>query len=124
MFVLVAVACCWLGYNLNFIHKRHAIRKSIEEQGGTVEVFLRPEPIETVVGNLTLSYLSYQRAHGPEIEPDISKWRRWLGDEAVNQIMMPRGTSATDLQGIRAIFPECEVDVMETMETKPGSGMF
>ena len=118
MFVGVTVFCWWMGYELNFIHQRRAMRESIVQRGGAVEVFSRPEPLEIFPGIL---HSSYQRVLGPEEEPEIPRWRRWLGDESINQVMMPVGSSKAEVARAKWLFPESAVDVFERTS---GGGMF
>lgn len=93
---------------LNRIQQRRFESRWIEQNGGSVEVFVRPEPITVAPG---MYYQSYQRVLGPEIEPEIPKWRRWLGDETYNQIYLPPGNSQSDLERARRLFPEAAVDI-------------
>ena len=109
---------CWLGYQFNFIHQRQALRKSIEQRGGRIDVFTRPDPIEIVPG---LFWTSYGRVQGPEEEPEIPRWRRWFGDESINQVMLPVDSSESDVAQAKRIFPESAVEVI--MQTS-GGGMF
>ncbi len=115
LFVVVTVFGVWLGYEFNVVHQRNAMRKSVVKRGGYVDVFTRPAP--TKMGPFLLSF-GYMRVLGPEEEPEIPRWRRWFGDEAVNRIMLPSGSSDADLERARALFPEGTVDVPHT-----GQGM-
>jgi hypothetical protein len=102
------------------IQRRRLERIWIEQHGGTVDVFVRPLPIVDLDSGLY--YQSYQRLMGPEIEPEIPKWRRWLGDEAYNQINLPAGSSGADLERTKRLFPEARVDI--TPHVTPGGGFF
>lgn len=113
---LVAVGIAWPLYRVN---RRRAERVWIEQRGGSVDVFTRPVPIQIAP---FLEFQSYQRAHGPEVEPEIPQWRRWFGDEAYNQINLPEGTSQSDVERARALFPEARVEVMARPSS--GSGFF
>ena len=80
----------------------------------------KPEPLVTEVGDLRIITDHYQRVFGPEQEPAIPRWRERLGDVAVNRVLLPRGSTETDLQRARAMFPEASVDVLA--EPTPGFG--
>jgi hypothetical protein len=119
LFVIVTLLAVCVAWPLRHVNRRRAERTWIEQHGGSVDVFLRPKPIEDGSG---LYIESYQRVMGPEVEPEIPRWRRWLGDESYNQIYMPQGTSQADLDRARAIFPEARVDVAPNPAA--GSGFF
>jgi hypothetical protein len=114
LFVGVAVFGIWLGWEFNFVHQRNAMRDWIADHGGSVDVFVRPD----VSGSLAI--IQYERVLGPEEEPSIPQWRRWLGDEAINHVMMPAGTTDADLERARSLFPEGNV---KRIESRPGRGL-
>ncbi len=112
----IAVGLAWLFHGVS---QRRTERARIERLGGFVSTFQRPESIDLGIG---LQYSSYQRVHGPENEPEIPRWRRWLGDEAYNQIALPAGTSEAEADRMRALFPESQVEVNSAPSS--GSGFF
>jgi hypothetical protein len=94
----------------------------IEANGGNVDRWHKPEPLETTTdAGLVLVTISYLRVLGPEEEPEIPRWREWLGDVPVNILMLPIGSSETDLEHAKSLFPEAEVLVAEPVS--PG-GVF
>lgn len=101
---VLTVFCVWLGWQVNLVHQRNAMRAAVEQSGGIVDIFIRPEfPDES------LAIMSYERS-GPVEEPEIPQWRRWLGDEAISQLILPAGSSEPELARARALFPEAEVE--------------
>jgi hypothetical protein len=40
----------------------------------------------------------------------IPFWRKWLGDEAVEEVRMPKKSSAIDLEKAKALFPESQIE--------------
>jgi hypothetical protein len=115
LFVAVTVIGVWLGWQFNFVNERRAMRAWIVDHGGFVDIFTRPD----TTGSLAI--IHYSRLMGPDEEPEIPQWRRWLGDEAVNQVMMPAESSAADINRAKHLFPEGEVDVIEVGS---GRGVF
>jgi hypothetical protein len=104
---------------LHVVVERRSERTRIERLGGTIEVFTKPKPIEIAPG---IEYHSYQRTLGPDVEPEIPQWRRWLGDQAFNQIYLPTGATPDEVQRVQHVFPEAKVDVAPANE--PGAGFF
>ena len=120
LLVIVTVFGCWLGWQISAIHLRRSTAERIEAEGGFVEVWVKPEPIQGN-GELGLTYGGGERVLGPEREPEIPEWRRWLDDQAFNQITLPSGWTESDLVRARALFPEARVDGYEQSN---GMGQF
>ena len=121
-FVLLTLFGIWLAWQFNLLHQRQATRRWVERNGGTVDVWVRPEPLTVSAGSLALEITSYQRVHGPEEEPEIPAWRRLLGDEAINQIMLHASATKTEEARVKRLFPEAKVELIE--ENGAGSGFF
>jgi hypothetical protein len=85
---VAAVACAWLAHEAHAVQQRKSLRQWIEEGGGTC-----------IANGL-----------GPHIPPgsrieEPSLVRRWLGDQTVGTVFLPRKTSNKDLQRIKTCFP-------------------
>jgi hypothetical protein len=104
------------------VYERRRMMRWIEERGGRVERWYKPEPTVINSGTLTIVSTSYQRILGPEKEPEIPRWREWLGDVPVNIIMLPAGSEKSDLNRARSLFPEAEVN--EAIEASEYGGVF
>lgn len=95
LFVVITCACVWLGYQMNIVHQRQALRKSIVARGGVVT---ETDP---------------SAARMPDLE-GIAWYRQLLGDRAAASIELPpdpatHDVSIGDLQAALEIFPEAEV---------------
>jgi len=95
LFVVVTVSAVWLGWELKFIRDRKALRKSIVDGGGTVQM------------------ASYHRDIGFDPKypgaPVMPPWRRWLGDEPIGCAVLPPGSSKIVLARATRTFPEALV---------------
>jgi hypothetical protein len=121
MLVFVALIGVSLALIARPVYERNRMMRWIEENGGSVERWHKPEPIEINSGSITVLITSYQRVLGPEKEPEIPAWRKWLGDVPANIIMLPADSNVSDLERARSLFPEAEVDVIVE---GPGPGGF
>jgi hypothetical protein len=121
MLVFVALIGVCLAMIARPVYERKRMMRWVEENGGRVERWHKPEPTEIKSGSITLVITSYQRLLGPEKEPEIPPWREWLGDVPANIIMLPADSKAPDLERARSLFPEAEVDVIVE---GPGPGGF
>jgi hypothetical protein len=121
MLVIVALVGVSLAMIARPVYERKGMMRWIEENGGIVDRWHKPEPIELNSGSLTIVITSYQRVLGPEKEPEIPAWRERLGDVPVNIIMLPADSNNSDFERARSLFPEAEVDVFVAA---PGSGGF
>jgi hypothetical protein len=93
IFVTVAaVACAWLAHEGHAVQQRKSLRQWIEEGGGTC------------VANDLGSHIP----PGSKIE-EPSLIRRWLGDQIVRTVFLPRKTSDQDLQRIKTWFPGADL---------------
>jgi hypothetical protein len=85
---IAAVACAWLAHEARSVQQRMSLRQWIEEGGGACVAI----------------DLGSHNAPGSRIE-DPSFVRRWLGDQTVRTVFLPRKTSDRDLQRIKTWFP-------------------
>jgi hypothetical protein len=121
MLVFVALTGVCLTVIARPVYERKRMMQWIEENGGRVERWHKPEPTLIHSGSITVVITSYQRILGPEKEPEIPAWRKWLGDVPVNIIMLPADSKDSDFQRARSVFPEAEVDLVVQ---GPGLGGF
>jgi hypothetical protein len=116
--LLIGAGALWAGWEALTVVRRGVLLRWVENHDGIVDRWERPQPI--AIGPFL--YHSYQRVLGPEEEPEIPRWREWLGDVPVNRVVLPVGTSEFELARFRALFPEAEVEVLEPLP--PGTGLF
>jgi hypothetical protein len=88
---VTAVACAWFAHEAHAVQQRKTLRKWIEEGGGTC--------VANDLGRQIPSVPPGSRIDEPSFV------RRWLGDQTVRAIFLPRKTSDRDLQRIRTCFP-------------------
>jgi hypothetical protein len=119
MLALVTLAGVCLAIIASPVYERKRMMRWVVENGGYVDFFQKPEPLFTDCGGLVLIIDSYQRVLGPEKEPEIPNWRKWLGDVPANIIMLPAESRQSELERARSLFPEAEVDVVVE---GPGNG--
>lgn len=109
MFVLVTLVCVWLGWNLNTVRERRAVRKEFEARNG----------------------FSFQTANdyfaGRVLGPDehlasVSFSRRLCGDQAIQVIWYPwfEGPNETDLARLGRAFPEAQLTETPPEPCHPG----
>jgi hypothetical protein len=91
MFVVVAVFALWLGWELKFVHERRLLRHYIWERGG----------IRDRDAGL------YRYWNLPEKKIPI--WRRWMGDDAVHNLLLPTAFTQDEVDRIESFFPEATV---------------
>ena len=89
---VAAVACAWLAHESHAVQQRNGLRQWIVEGGGTC-----------VANDLDL-----HSPPGSKIE-EPSLIRRWLGDQTVRTVFLPRKTSGQDLQRIKTWFPGADL---------------
>jgi hypothetical protein len=126
LLALVSLLAVGLGWQYYSVYQRRAARDWVERNGGTVDVYAPSPPSERVEispgVDLVITFGSGQRIHGPKDAPEIPQWKRWLGDEAYNQILLPEGSSPADVVRMRELFPEATVEVNQP--PAGGSGFF
>ena len=82
LFVVVTVACVWLGYQLNWIRQRHEILRKNDQLGGWTGSWPNPKP----------------------------SWRlHLLREQPVGYIMVGNGVEESEFRRIASLFPEAEV---------------
>jgi hypothetical protein len=119
LLLVVALIGVGLGLIVRPVVERRRFMSWVEQNGGHIDRWVKPEPDITVInGGLTIISTSYQRILGPERDPEIPDWRKWLGDVAVNIVMLPVDSKNSDVEAAKLLFPEAEVQVMQ----EPGPG--
>jgi len=89
-FTLVALAAAWCGWQMGLVHERQQLSTYIVDHGGSV------------YSNLEL--VGESDAH------PVSRFRRWLGDQAVAQIYLPPPAFGDeDFARVKHAFPEANV---------------
>jgi hypothetical protein len=104
----------WLADEASIVHRRKEMRESLAADFGAVKsaTKLRANNGE-IFGPL---------APGP---PEPVVWRRWLGDEAVLDVLLSYGTPKSRLDYVQALFPEARVHArLHPVDPKIGGNMF
>src|SRR5258708_25825084 len=76
MFVVVTLFAAWLGWNVSIVNARRALRQSALKDAS----FIRP------IRSLQVA---------PAKTPELSIWRKWLGDEPTEVLRLQTKTYAT-----------------------------
>ncbi len=99
MFVAATLLCLWLGWELSVLRARQTVRRELK-------------------GNAAFHFVSVEAMAAQMVVPvgsppaSVPLVRRWLGDEAIDQIWYTRhlqGFSEADLQRLEKAFPEAEL---------------
>src|SRR5689334_14094047 len=101
MFVVVTVICCWLAWESNVVRQRKSVLRELKTKPG----------IEVTTAAVWKA--QYRRPTSPFEPPaQIPLVRRWLGDEAIQEIGYTAGfnePSAVELGRLASIFPEAKL---------------
>ena len=117
LFVVVTVFCLWLGWNVQIVHERNAMRDKIRRNGGWVVIessakgFITSQgPVEYNGGQITYPASLEIRETSPDFQPlnPISIVRRMLGDENVVMVQVKR---ESEVESVQRVFPGCIVVV-------------
>ena len=82
----------WIAMNAHLVQTRRAMLTSIVDHGGSYGTEI----------------------YDPRTEPvDIPWIRKWLGDETVFWIGLRNGSTADEIERVKAIFPEADVGAFE-----------
>ena len=97
LFVVVTVACCWLGYYVNWAHQRRHGREWLEEH----------DWMQRGIGNISIPYVR-------EAKPDLPWPLRMLGEGPLIFYLIAEGTEGREeyLQRVAEmsrLFPECQI---------------
>jgi hypothetical protein len=104
MFVVVTVVACWLAWELKFVRERKAMLASVLASGNGY----------TTCSQLMASSDEHGFAYNPATVPF---WRRWLGDQAVESIVVP--DAHKPLEKALTLFPEAII-VQRVSESSSG----
>ncbi|HWC90110.1 MAG TPA: hypothetical protein VG433_10655 [Pirellulales bacterium] len=96
--ITLAALGSWLAGEFNVVQRRTKMRQFLAANAGAVESATK---LRAANGEL----------YGPlgPGPPEPVFWRRWMGDEAVSDVLRPYGTSQSQLDRVRAVFPEAHV---------------
>jgi hypothetical protein len=107
-------------------HGRVAMRSWIKENGGYVETY----------SEFAKTYLEFDRQPHKEMDddfgekvpepPELSRIRKWMGDEPIVVIELQSGTLQAELDQVRLLFPEarCRIDSSQGSGSGGGGGVF
>ena len=106
LFLVTTIACValWLGREMQLVHERQALRDHLRAKKENVFVAKDWPDISTT-------------------PIQVSRLRRWMGDEAVVAINLPPGSTEADVDNARKIFPEA-VSIRVRTDTYRGGGFF
>ena len=93
MLIAVTIFAVWLGWEGRVVRNRYALRRQIEESGGQLVS--------------TTDYNNF--AISGESTTHISFWRRWLGDEAVEGVILGSEATQQNVTDARSAFPESKI---------------
>jgi hypothetical protein len=101
MFFVVTAFAIWLAWELSYIRERKAFLESVKQE---LEIQDRAALVAVAPGGWIIS--SNWTVRPPATIPF---WRKWFGDEAVDDVRMPKKASAIDLEKAKALFPESQI---------------
>jgi hypothetical protein len=87
MFIVVTLFAAWLGWNVSIVNARRTLRQSALKDA----TFIRP-------------VLNVQVA--PAKTPELSIWRKWLGDEPTELLRL---RTKTEADRAKTLFPEATI---------------
>ncbi len=97
MLIALTVFAAWLGWELRGIRERRALLALIEQFTASDDADAAGRPVYLV------SYAS------PVTPATIPCWRRWLGDQAEERILLPTNMDVDHAKTATAVFPEAQV---------------
>ena len=96
-FVLVTLFGVWLGWELNFIRQRAALRRQLQTSGGWA------------MTREDYDLLPYRLGFDTELPMRIPIWRLWLGDVPMAVIGFGPSATPADRARTKKLFPEAVV---------------
>jgi hypothetical protein len=107
LFVVVTVFGIWLGWQLHFVTRRKQAINWLEEAGGLAihSSWVRDDP-------------SLARDRPDVLNwPQLPFWRRWLGDETIVEIWIPKDAyNEANIARLAKCFPEAVLRDPKTLE--------
>lgn len=100
MFLLVTALCCWLAWESSVVRGRQALLRELRSRPGIQITLAEARAMQLPPGTV------------PPPAARVSLVRRWLGDQAIQEISYARGyhnLSPADLKRIARTFPEAEL---------------
>ena len=102
LFVVVTVLGCWLGWQVKIVRDRQALRRELE--------LAASDSFEPYVAIGTRVDGSVSTTWGRKWSVNPVPWyRRVLGDEPVGDLGVPNGWTTSDVNRLRAAFPEAAI---------------
>jgi hypothetical protein len=108
LFVVVTIVACWLGWNVNIVHQRRAMRSMIERRRGEVHVAHPTDWDE--IRRLERQLLHYPSPVYPDVQ--VPRLRAFLGDEPIEWIIV---RTEAEVAEARALFPEAQAVFCEAV---------
>jgi len=97
LLITVTVLCIWLGWQVNIVWQRRAMRDMVTDRGGTYLLVADSNPFEAADRSpLELSFV-----------------QRKLGDELMRSITLPPKLSDEEKERIRQAFPEAIISTAD-----------
>ncbi|HUE70754.1 MAG TPA: Hint domain-containing protein [Pirellulaceae bacterium] len=106
MFVVVTLLCCYLAWETSIVRQRQAMRRELSGK----------PYVQVTTAEAWLQLLSPGR-ETPKMAT-ISRVRRWLGDEPIQQISYARGyhhLTEEQIDRLKRVFPEANVSEYEAL---------
>ena len=100
MFAAIALVAICLGWQVNKVHERHAMRRWVEQNGGSVGNTGLMIPSDN--DSICLA-VNWQPTN------TLPAWRRLLGDQSVEIILLPEGTARDLVIRAESLYPEASV---------------
>ena len=97
MFVVVTMLACWLGWQVNIVHQRKALLRSVKQEGGWSMGYLDSYEERGIRTNM------FPPQHR------LPAWRLWLGDKSICHIAFRDESMRKEADRARELFPEAEV---------------
>lgn len=99
MFFVITAFCCWLAWEINWIHRRQAALKRFEPH--TFAIITRESELAKPLGEKWF-------LPGDHLK-EIPIWRRLMGDESIGWIIFKRDAPQQDVELAEELFPETYV---------------
>ena len=91
---LLSIPCGYVGYQAKIVAERKSMQDRIKEIGGSV---------------ILAAEMPHSWWHEDNERPTVNWIRSWLGDEAFDEIVIPRASSLRDTIEVCETFPEAYV---------------
>jgi hypothetical protein len=101
LLIAVTVFCVWLGWQLQIVRERKAVRELVVHSGGIYGVYVENygEPPDVAIAPTLVARRAF----------DIPWYRRLFGDIAVRKIKAPRRWPDAQLRRAADAYPEADI---------------